>query len=333
MGHLASQDVFPGMETGIEGVSQRLEIISMKLIQVSLDLRSHEETVARPPHFDGLELDRVRFEAALLRDVERLHGDLNQLAGSFRDSLRDTLSLDLPSVRRKEAAEKLLSVLSSPAFEESVLWNMTGEFASSFAYASDPLLRAGGGRFFHPTGLFLKQYAEHASLVRVLFRNLDERRHALTGAVREATNGPLLDEPAWLPMESIDMLHHQEFEQHIADLLDRDGYRIIRSGGGSGDQGVDVLAVDPLGNHIAVQCKHFTEGNGRVGQPVVQHLVGGAHPPRTLPIVVTNGEFVSGAKMWARDGDRARLIDRQALKLWSEDGEPLSAVIALAATL
>ncbi|MCX5380432.1 restriction endonuclease [Streptomyces sp. NBC_00091] len=320
------------MELGAEGIRQRLVIVQKKLNRGLAGLRVHDETVARVPKSDVLELDRVRFEVALLRDVETLGILLNQLVGAARESLGDLTSLDLRSVRRKEEAERLLLALDGPAFEDSPLWDMTKEFAATFTYASDPLLRAGGGRFFGPTALFIQQYAQHAGLVRVLHRELRSRWHSLWQVVKEALDGSVLDEPAGLPMDQVDTLHHQAFEQLIADLLDRDGYRIVRSGGGSGDQGVDVLAVDPLGNHLAVQCKHFAAGNGRVGQPVVQHLVGGAHPPRTLPIVVTNGQFVGGAKVWAMESDRARLIDRQALKLWSEDGETLGVVMRAAGT-
>lgn len=319
------------METGTEGVRQRLTLVRKKLDRVHAGVRAHEETVARPPHHhsDVLDLGRVRFEEALLADVKRLGGELNDLTGTARESLKEFLSLGPASPRRRDQAEQLLLTLDGPAFEDSVLWKMTGEFATTFDYASDPLLKAGGGRFFTPTAVFVLQYAQHAGLVRVLYRDVRERLHALTGVVREAVDGPLLDEPAGMPMDQVDCLHHTAFEQLVADLLDRDGYRIVRSGGGSGDQGVDVLAVDSLGNHLALQCKHFAMGNGRVGQPVVQHLVGGAHPPRTLPIVVTNGQFVGGAKDWAGEGDRARLIDRQALKHWSEDGEALADVMKL----
>ncbi|MFB7517238.1 restriction endonuclease [Streptomyces sp. NPDC056144] len=315
------------MELGMEGIRQRLDIVHLKLRRIPETFDRYATTAAHPPQHIVSELDRVKSEVDLLHGVEKLGGELGQLTEATRESLGALLSLDSVSPRRKEEAERLLLELHGSAFENSSFWEMTGTFAETFAYASDPLLRVGGGSLFVPTPRFVKRYTDHATFVRILFQELRNRWAALRIVVEEAREGSLLDDPAGLPMDRVDALHHSTFEQLVADLLDRDGYRIVRSGGGSGDQGVDVLAVDELGNHLAVQCKHFTGGNGRVGQPVVQHLVGGSHPPRTLPIVVTNGLFVGGAKAWAEDGDRARLIDRQALKRWSEDGEPLSTVL------
>ncbi|MFI6411840.1 restriction endonuclease [Streptomyces sp. NPDC050585] len=315
------------MELGMEGIRQRLDIVYVKLRRIPETFDRYATTAAHPPQHIVPELDRVKSEVALLHGVEKLGSELDQLADAARESLTALLSLDSVSPRRKGEAERLLLELRGSAFEESPFWKMTSTFTETFAYASDPLLRVEGGSLFVPTPRFVKRYADHSTFVRVLFQELQNRCAALRNVMEEVREGALLDEPAGLPMDRVDVLHHSTFEQLVADLLDRDGYRIVRSGGGSGDQGVDVLAVDELGNHLAVQCKHFTGGNGRVGQPVVQHLVGGSHPPRTLPIVVTNGLFVGGAKAWAEDGDRARLIDRQALKRWSEDGEPLSTVL------
>lgn len=109
----------------------------------------------------------------------------------------------------------------------------------------------------------------------------------------------------------------------------RDGYRIIRSGGGAGDMGADVLGADPLGRFVMVQAKHFTRGSGSVGQPVVQHLYGGAMAthPSTLPVAVTNGRLTGGAKGWAAEHFRARLIGREELRRWAENGESLESVL------
>ncbi|MFE3861098.1 restriction endonuclease [Streptomyces goshikiensis] len=134
----------------------------------------------------------------------------------------------------------------------------------------------------------------------------------------------------WLhALRQIDDLHYSEFEHFIASLLDRDGYRIVRSGGGSGDQGADVLAMDGLGQYLVVQCKHFSGGAGSVGQPVAQHLFGGAYAmqPAALPILVTNGKFTGRAKAWSRQNHRVRLVGREGLAQWSKGGQGLASVI------
>ncbi|MEW9516135.1 restriction endonuclease [Streptomyces tubercidicus] len=73
-------------------------------------------------------------------------------------------------------------------------------------------------------------------------------------------------------MADIDGLHHSEFDRLVADLMDRDGYRVVRSGGGAGDEGADVLAMDDKGRYRMIQCKHHRNGSASVGQPVVQHV-------------------------------------------------------------
>ncbi|MFF2191690.1 restriction endonuclease [Streptomyces sp. NPDC058157] len=181
-------------------------------------------------------------------------------------------------------------------------------------------------RYYTVSALLIHDYEEAAGRLAAVVGNISQVLSATCASIHRDIEAVIMRR-AGLYLRQIDNLHHSAFEQHIADLLDRDGYRIVRSGGGAGDQGVDVLAVDELGNHLAVQAKHFTAGNGRVGQPVLQHLVGGNHPPRTLPIVVTNGAFVGGAKAWAAEGDRVRLIDREGLKRWSEAGMPLADVL------
>ncbi|TDU73490.1 restriction endonuclease [Streptomyces sp. KS 21] len=171
--------------------------------------------------------------------------------------------------------------------------------------------------------------AEHSKVVRQRYEQLVDYGTMVVGLLDELLKAGIFTEPASLPMDRIDELHHSRFEKLIGDLMDRDGYRIVRSGGGAGDQGADVLAMDDLGRYLMVQCKHFRDGNGSVGQPVVQHLYGGAMTlhPSTLAIVVTNGRITGGAKVWAGENDKARLVGRDALKRWAEDGETLAKVI------
>lgn len=48
------------------------------------------------------------------------------------------------------------------------------------------------------------------------------------------------------------------FEHEVASLLKRDGWHILRAGGGAGDGGIDVLA-EFGGLKLGVQCKFYEE--------------------------------------------------------------------------
>ncbi|MFJ2099362.1 restriction endonuclease [Streptomyces anulatus] len=187
------------------------------------------------------------------------------------------------------------------------------------------------GMGIHPikASLFDLELA-HSTIVRRRYEQLVGYGTMVVGLLDDLLEAGIFTEPAGLPMDAIDALHHSHFEKLVSDLMDRDGYRVVRSGGGSGDQGVDVLAIDDKGQYLMVQCKHFRDGKGSVGQPVMQHLYGGAMSVRrsTLAIVVTNGRIVGTAKEWAEENDRVRLVGREALQRWAEGGEALIAVIA-----
>ncbi|MFD9729891.1 restriction endonuclease [Streptomyces sp. NPDC059072] len=79
-----------------------------------------------------------------------------------------------------------------------------------------------------------------------------------------------------------------------------------------------------------IQCKHFQGENASVGQPVVQHVYGGAMSVHlsTLAIVVTNSRITGGARVWAKENGKVRLVPRDALKSSAEDGETLTDVVA-----
>lgn len=172
---------------------------------------------------------------------------------------------------------------------------------------------------------------EHSTVVRERYEQLVDYATKVIGLLDDLLAAGVFTGPAELSIDKIDILHHSHFEKLIGDLLDRDGYRVVRAGGGAGDQGTDVLAMDDLDRHLIVQCKHFRDGNDSVGQPVAQHLFGGAHAmqPPALPILVTNGTLTNPAKVWSKESNRVRLIGREELIRWAGNKEPLAAVITL----
>ncbi|MEV0122670.1 restriction endonuclease [Streptomyces sp. NPDC050703] len=322
------QALLPGTETGTEGMRQRLMILQGRLKRCATVLQTHQETVTRAPRTDVLALDLVQDDQRLLRDVQQCDDVAGEIGDALTAFFQELMAADLKSVRRWQEAERLSDRIgASPPYSPG--WSSADEISETFAHASSPLLRVEGGSLFGATPLFVKRYAEHATFTRTMYKDVTSRLVTLRQVVQEALDGPLLREPTLMDLERIDELHHSQFEQLIADLLNRDGYRIIRSGGGAGDMGADVLATDPLGRFVMVQAKHFTGGGGSVGQPVVQHLYGGcmATHPSTLPVVVTNGRLTGGAKVWAAEHSRARLIGREELRRWAEDGESLESVL------
>lgn len=170
---------------------------------------------------------------------------------------------------------------------------------------------------------------KHSTAVRQRYEQLVDYATKVMELLDELLAAGIFTEPAGLSIDKIDSLHHSRFEKLIGDLMDRDGYQVVRSGGGAGDQGADVLAMDDLGRYLMVQCKHFTDGTGSVGQPVAQHLFGGAYAmqPAALPVLVTNGKLTGSAKAWSRENHRVYLIGREGLARWSEGGESLAAVL------
>ncbi len=178
---------------------------------------------------------------------------------------------------------------------------------------------------------------------REVFRQIVEATppvvpHALGRALAEALEDldaeplgePLADElapPAVDRMAEVDAPHHDDFEGYIADLLERDGYRVEKAG----DGGIDVHAAVPLGYPVIVQCKRFQNAKGSVGSPAARNRFGAApamHPkPRAL--LVTNGKFTVECIKWAQEEKRLILVTRERLERWAIDRLPLHKALCL----
>jgi restriction system protein len=115
---------------------------------------------------------------------------------------------------------------------------------------------------------------------------------------------------------SIDDLRHLSpsgFEQTIADLFRRQGYRVDEIGG-VGDGGVDLILRRNGDSSIAhlVQCKRYT--NWKVGVVEVREFFGAmaAHQSRCEGVFVTCGRYTAEARAFAA-GKPIRLIDGDGL--------------------
>ena len=103
------------------------------------------------------------------------------------------------------------------------------------------------------------------------------------------------------------------FEQAVAGLLRRLGYRHVRAVGGAGDLGVDIVCRGGAGELVVVQCKRYAPGH-RVGSPDIQRFIGMAfiHHRAARAIFVTTSEYTQAARRLARDHS-IQLIDGDCL--------------------
>jgi len=91
-----------------------------------------------------------------------------------------------------------------------------------------------------------------------------------------------------------------EFEAIVADLFTALGYTDVERIGGSGDLGVDLLATNPAGETVVIQCKRYGRGN-RVGSPAVQSLMGTVvNRGADRGIFVTTSDFTAPAVALAK---------------------------------
>lgn len=112
------------------------------------------------------------------------------------------------------------------------------------------------------------------------------------------------------PLLIVDNMAGHDFEYWCANLLRKNGFTNVNVTPGSGDQGVDVLAVKD-GIHYAIQCKCY---HSDLGNTPVQEVYAGKEFYRCqVGVVMTNRGFTSGAKELANH-TRVLLWDRNKLK-------------------
>ena len=106
-----------------------------------------------------------------------------------------------------------------------------------------------------------------------------------------------------------------EFEDEVARLLERQGYRAVQRVGDTGDLGVDIFCVDcvdEVGNRIVVQCKRYAPDR-LIGSPAIQSFFGMvAHHGAHRGLYVTTSAFTVPARTLAEQRD-IDLTDGQEL--------------------
>lgn len=111
-------------------------------------------------------------------------------------------------------------------------------------------------------------------------------------------------------IEETDGMDGHDFEYWCAELLKKSGFANVEVTKGSGDQGVDVLAVKD-GIRYAIQCKCYSSnlGNG----PVQEVHAGKALYHCQVGVVMKNQYFTAGAKELA-EATGVLLWDREKLE-------------------
>ncbi|MFC7978299.1 restriction endonuclease [Streptomyces cinereoruber] len=109
-----------------------------------------------------------------------------------------------------------------------------------------------------------------------------------------------------------------EFEHAIAALCRRDGCTDVKTPGGAGDLGADVIARTPDGRTLVVQCKRYSSG-GLVGSPEVQKFAGTVfhHHKADIALFVTSSMLTKPAKNYARSAG-IRVIESAQLEQWDK---------------
>lgn len=97
-------------------------------------------------------------------------------------------------------------------------------------------------------------------------------------------------------MAAVNAMSGQQFEVFCADVLRSVGFHQVRQTGGSGDQGVDILAVKD-GRRYAVQCKRYSSKLDNT--PVQEVYAGRTYYGCDVAAVLTNNYFTEGARSLA----------------------------------
>lgn len=112
----------------------------------------------------------------------------------------------------------------------------------------------------------------------------------------------------------ISALRPADFEQYVAVLFEKAGYRVRRKGG-SGDHGVDLL-VKRGGITSVVQCKRYED---TIGPSIVREFIGAmTNAGIEDGLLITTSDFTAGAKREARRAPyKIDLVNGERLVHWA----------------
>ena len=136
-------------------------------------------------------------------------------------------------------------------------------------------------------------------LFGVLLRRLTSRkkRAAKPEEAPKKTKPKKKEKNTSVSMKDVDLMPGHEFERFCAELLRKNGFRQVSVTPGSGDQGVDIIAVKGRARY-AIQCKRYASPLGN--KPVQEVYTGKAFYECRYGAVMTNSTFTPHAKDLAR---------------------------------
>src|SRR5215207_3027855 len=129
--------------------------------------------------------------------------------------------------------------------------------------------------------------------------------------IRKATLSTPKAQDLSLALQNVGAMSGGQFEVFVAQVLRALGYRTTVLGG-SGDQGVDIVAVSPEGK-VAVQCKNYRKPVGN--KPVQEVFAGSKHHRCDQAWVVAPAGYTKGAHELAQSVG-VSLFDASSLRTW-----------------
>ncbi|MFI1481644.1 restriction endonuclease [Streptomyces sp. NPDC020747] len=144
-----------------------------------------------------------------------------------------------------------------------------------------------------------------------------ERRLHQHNARLHRLEGPREDRPLAGIMASLDAMNGPEFEEHVAELLRRDGCTAVVVRGGHGDRGLDITGRTADGRHLVAQCKRFAPYMS-ITSPDVQKFLGSAKVLHNAEVAlyVATCPFTRDALNIAADGG-ITAVPRTLLETWA----------------
>ncbi|MEO3763282.1 restriction endonuclease [Streptomyces sp. B5E4] len=125
-------------------------------------------------------------------------------------------------------------------------------------------------------------------------------------------------------LPEIDAMSPDEFEEHVARLLRRDGCTDVRRVGRSGDHGVDVTARLPDGRLLITQCKRYAPSR-RIAERDMRDLLGAkTHTCAAVAVFVTTADFSGPSLTYAKQNGLIA-VHRDYLGTWN-NGATLEAL-------
>lgn len=210
------------------------------------------------------------------------------------------------SRRRSSAAEDFIDVVSRLPWWLCLLVGLAG-YAFFGWLASRPLGGPGVAGSGHLPGVVMRTFATFGQYLVPLLCGAA----AVLSAVRSRRRGALLQDAKSVPARSaIDGMSWADFERLVGAIFRERGYRVIETGGGGADGGVD-LVLGKGGEKFLVQCKQWRAL--KVGVSVVRELYGVmAARGAAGGFVVTSGTFTDDARAFA-EGRNVTTLDGEAL--------------------